>query len=92
LGDDRGRLVDIHTYTFDPAGRVVFGVEYPFDSLNGSGSVNGVPVKCITPEWMVKFHGGYQLDENDYHDVKLLCQKFGFPLPPEYEKFKLKEG
>lgn len=26
----------------------------------------------INPAWMVKFHTGYELDENDYHDVKLL--------------------
>lgn len=89
LGDDQGHLIDIHTYTFDSAGHLVYGVEYPFDSLNGTGSVAGHPVKCISPEWMVKFHTGYKLDENDYHDVKALCQHFCIEMPSEYEGFEL---
>ncbi len=88
LGDDQGHLVDIHSYTFDSGGNLVFGVAYPFDSLNGTGVVNGYPVKCISPEWMVKFHTGYRLDENDYHDVKLLCQRFGIEVPSEYAEFE----
>jgi lincosamide nucleotidyltransferase A/C/D/E len=88
LGDDQGHQIDIHTFVFDAAGRHVFGVAYPFDSLNGAGSVSGHPVKCISPEWMVKFHTGYKLDANDYHDVKALCQHFGIELPSEYAAFE----
>ncbi len=87
MGDDKGRLIDIHSYTFDEEGRVIFGVEYPFDSLKGTGSIASYPVKCITPEWMVKFHTGYKLDENDYHDAKLLCEKFGIEIPAEFAEF-----
>ncbi|MBE7433053.1 MAG: nucleotidyltransferase family protein [Anaerolineales bacterium] len=87
MGDDKGRLIDIHSYTFDEEGKVIFGVEYPFDSLKGTGSIAGYPVKCITPEWMVKFHTGYKLDENDYYDVKLLCEKFGIEIPAEFAEF-----
>ncbi len=87
LGDDRGHEIDIHSYTFDSAGNHVFGVKYPFDSLTGSGSIQGFPVKCISPEWMVKFHTGYKLDENDYHDVKVLCERFGLEIPPEVDEF-----
>ena len=87
LGDDQGRLFDIHSCTFDEAGNNIFGVEYPYDSLMGSGSINGYPVRCITPDWMVKFHVGYKLDENDYHDTRLLCERFGIDLPSEYEGF-----
>ena len=92
LGDDAGHLIDVHSFTFDSAGKIVFGVEYPYASLRGTGSIDGIPVKCITPEWMVKFHSGYQLDENDYHDVKLLCQHFRFELPAEYADFELKNA
>jgi lincosamide nucleotidyltransferase A/C/D/E len=92
LGDDRGRLIDIHSYTFDAAGNVVYGVEYPHDSLSGTGSINGYPVKCISPEWMVGFHTGYPLDENDYHDVKLLCQRFGIEMPSEYKGIATRES
>jgi lincosamide nucleotidyltransferase A/C/D/E len=89
LGDDSGHLFDVHSCTFDKAGNNVFGVKYPYDSLKGSGSINGLPVKCITPEWMVKFHSGYKLDENDYHDVKLLCNRFGIEIPKEYDEFAM---
>jgi lincosamide nucleotidyltransferase A/C/D/E len=40
---------------------------------------------------MVKFHTGYTLDGNDYHDVKLLCQQFGIEMPEEYAEFVLKD-
>ena len=88
LGDAHGRQVDIHSHTFDEQGNLVFGVAYPFDSLNGSGSILGHPVRCITPEWLVKFHTGYKLDENDYRDVRALCDHFGLPLPAEYLGFE----
>src|SRR6266566_878284 len=87
MGDDKGHEVDFHSYTFDAHGKLVFGVEYPFDSLTGTGSIQGYPVKCITAEWMVKFHSGYELDENDYRDVSALCERFGIALPAEYERF-----
>lgn len=88
LGDDQRRLIDIHTYIFDAEGRCIYGCAYPYDSLLGRGSINGHPVTCITPEWMVKFHTGYLLDEDDYHDVKSLCQRFGLALPAEYDRFE----
>jgi lincosamide nucleotidyltransferase A/C/D/E len=88
LGDDMGHQVDVHSYTFDSTGNHVYGVEYPAESLTGTGSVNGYPVRCISPEWMVKFHTGYELDENDYRDVRALCQRFGIEMPSEYGKFE----
>ena len=87
MGDEQGHEVDFHSYTFDAHGKLVFGVEYPFDSLTGTGSIQGYPVKCITAEWMVKFHTGYELDENDFRDVSALCKRFGIALPAEYERF-----
>jgi lincosamide nucleotidyltransferase A/C/D/E len=91
LGDDDGHLIDIHSFTFDKDGNNLFGVKYPYDSLKGTGSISAFPVKCITPEWMVKFHSGYKLDVNDYHDVKNLCRQYGFELPAEYADFALKD-
>jgi len=37
---------------------------------------------------MVEFHTRYDVDENDYRDVKALCQRFGIALPEVYEKFE----
>ena len=87
LGDDRGHAVDIHTYSIDGQGNNVYGLDYLLKMLTGHGIIAGHPVKCIPPDWMVKFHSGYELDENDYHDVSLLCDLFGFPLPEEYIRF-----
>ncbi len=83
LGDENGHLIDIHSFTFDEHGEILFGVPYPFNSLNGSGLIGEYPVRCITPEWMVKFHTGYELDENDCQDVRLLCQQFNIAIPDE---------
>jgi lincosamide nucleotidyltransferase A/C/D/E len=99
MGDDRGHHIDIHSYTFvgvaspteNRSGNNVYGIAYPFESLTGTGLINGHPVKCISPEWMVKFHCGYEFDENDYRDVKALCQHFEIEMPLEYVKFETLE-
>jgi hypothetical protein len=38
LGDASGREVDIHSYTFDSRGNLVYGIAYPPDSLTGTGT------------------------------------------------------
>ena len=91
LGDEQGRQIDIHSYTFDSEGNNVYGVAYPLDSLTGEGAIDGQPVKCISPEWLVKFHTGYKLDENDYQDVRALCQRFVIQKPAEYDELVRKE-
>jgi lincosamide nucleotidyltransferase A/C/D/E len=91
LGDDHGHLFDLHSCTFDEAGNNVFGVKYPFESWQGHGTIDGVQVRCITLEWMVKFHTGYPLDENDYCDVRHLCEKFDIAMPSEYDAFAMKD-
>jgi lincosamide nucleotidyltransferase A/C/D/E len=88
LGDEHGHLVDAHTYTFDADGNLTYGLAYPPESLHGTGSIAGTPVTCITPEWLLKFHSGYEVDEKDYHDVRLLCDRFGLRLPDEYQPFE----
>jgi lincosamide nucleotidyltransferase A/C/D/E len=87
LVDPQGREVDVHSYTLDDDGNHVHGVAYNGEHLTGRGFINGFPVRCISPEWLVKFHSGYQLDENDYRDVKALCDRFGIALPDEYRRF-----
>ena len=87
MGDEQGHEVDLHSYTFDDQGTNIFGVEYPLDSLNGTGTIQGYAVRCITVDWMVKFHSGYEFDEEDYRDVAALCERFGIALPAEYERF-----
>jgi len=91
LGDIEGHEVDVHSYTFDENGKNIFGVAYEPRHLTGTGTIDGYPVKCIPADVMVEFHSGYELDDNDYHDIKAICEQFNIPLPDEYKKFVEKE-
>lgn len=93
LGDEHGREIDVHVIVLNSQGDGIYGPpengeKYPSSSLTGSGLIEGRTVRCISPEWMVKFHSGYELQEKDFQDVWALCQKFGIDLPPEYTRFK----
>ena len=89
LADAAKRRLDVHSYTLDATGQNMSGVPYAAEHLTGTGIIAGRSVRCIDPEWLVKFHVGYNVDEKDYHDVRLLCERFGWPLPSEYSKFLL---
>jgi lincosamide nucleotidyltransferase A/C/D/E len=62
------------------------GMMYPAASLTGTGTIDRHVVRCISPEWMVKFHSGYALTEEDFSDVSALCETFGIALPDEYAR------
>jgi lincosamide nucleotidyltransferase A/C/D/E len=87
LVDTEGRELDVHSYTWDAAGNHVHGVAYRAEQLTGPGYIDGRPVRCISAEWLVKFHTGYELDENDFRDVSALCARFHISLPDEYAQF-----
>jgi len=91
LGDGKGREFDFHVIVFDDEGNGVCGpVEnnaiFPAGSLEGTGTIDGHPVRCITPEHMIQFHTGYELRDVDFHDVGALCDKFGLEPPEEYRR------
>lgn len=91
LGDDEGHMIDIHAIVFDEKNNGLYGppeksVMYAALSLTGNGIIDGHPVRCISAEYMVKFHAGYTLDENDRKDVTALCKRFNIPLPEEYRE------
>lgn len=85
LGDDNGNKVDVHSYTFDSEGKNIEGIEYPKESLTGTGTISGQSVKCITLEWVLKFHENYEPDEEDRKDIPALCSKFGVKPPKNYK-------
>ena len=91
LGDDSGHQIDVHSFVFDNAGNLVDGIKYPATSLTGMGTINGHAVRCISPEYVVKFHSGYELTENDCKDVSAVCKKFDLELPEEYRHRKKRE-
>jgi lincosamide nucleotidyltransferase A/C/D/E len=93
LGDENGREIDVHVIVLDDYGNGIYGPpekgeKYPAVSLTGTGNIDGLAVRCISPEWMVKFHSGYDLREKDFQDVSALCKRFGIQLPEVYEQFK----
>ena len=92
LGDGAENSIDVHSYTFDEQGNNIFGIEYLPEHFTGTGTINGFRVKCIAPEWSVKFHTGYELDENDFADVSALCERFDIVLPEEYKQFVNSDG
>ena len=53
--------------------------------FSGIGKIGDKIVICIDAENQVLFHLGYEYDENDMHDVKLLCERFNIPVPSEYK-------
>lgn len=89
LGDDHGHLVDVHAVVFDAEGNGLYGppdrgVMYPAGSLTGVGRVGGLTVRCVSAEYLVKFHTGYKLREVDYKDVSALCARFDIDYPAEF--------
>lgn len=92
LANNDGREIDFHTYRFNDKGNNVYGVAYEKNHLTGKASINGRDIKCIEPLVLIDFHTGYEPDENDFHDVKLLCEKYNQPLPRIYDKFEKKEA
>jgi lincosamide nucleotidyltransferase A/C/D/E len=81
-----GRIVDLHLIDFDDAGIAHYENDtYPEGGLDGKGEIGGVVVRCVSPEAQILFHQGYKHDDNDVHDVLLLCEMFGFAVPDEYK-------
>lgn len=59
---------------------------YPVGSLLGIGNINGHSVRCISSEYMVKFHTRYKLSESDFKNISALCEKFGIDFPETYNR------
>lgn len=93
LGDGNGREIDVHVIVLGDQGDGIYGLpekgeKYPAASLTGTGNIDGQAVRCVSAEWTVKFHSGYDLKDKDFRDVSALCNKFGIELPAEYERFE----
>jgi hypothetical protein len=64
LRDNQGDRIDLHSFELDTSGENTFGVAYRAEHLTGVGMIEGYQVRCVAPDWMVKFHTGYPLDKN----------------------------
>ena len=88
LRDGDGRQVDFHPLAFDGdgngwqrLGERTWGL-YPASDLDAEGRVGGRTVRCISAELQLRFHLGWEWDDRALHDVRLLADRFGLPLPP----------
>jgi lincosamide nucleotidyltransferase A/C/D/E len=78
------RVVDVHVFEYDGAGGNIYGIAYPSGSLAGRGVLDGVEVECVAAPWMLKFKTAYPPAEKDRLDVRALCERFAWPVPPGY--------
>ena len=84
--DAKDRIIDLHIFEYNEQGNLIFeGETYPASVFSGIGKIGDKVVKCIGAEEQVLFHLGYEHDENDVHDVRLLCERFNISVPNEYK-------
>jgi lincosamide nucleotidyltransferase A/C/D/E len=96
MTDRCGRQVDVHLVDFHavvtgPDGFLVYGpngLAYDVGAFGAAGWIGGRPVPCCRAGFQMRSHTGYELDDNDVHDVLLLHRQFGIPLPDEYSQFQ----
>lgn len=88
LRNPEGASLDVHSYELNPDGSNRLGVPYIAEQLGGTGQILGQKVRCVPPDWLVRFHTGYELDDDDWHDVRLLCETFELPVPGEFAPFQ----
>jgi lincosamide nucleotidyltransferase A/C/D/E len=92
LADELGRRIDFHPLVFDREGngmQIGAGAgggdaTYPAEGLTGVGAINGHRVACLKPELLLRHHTGYEPQDKDRHNVRLLCDEFGLPIPRAY--------
>ncbi len=90
MGNGDGKEVDFHVIVLDDEGNGLYGPPeagegmYPADALQGRGTVDGLPVRCISPEFQIRSHTGYEFDETNVKDVTALAHRFGLDIPQEY--------
>jgi lincosamide nucleotidyltransferase A/C/D/E len=90
LRDSQDHRIDLHPLVFDADGNGRQQLQdgswgdYPAEGLAGSGVIQGQLVRCLSPQLQLRFHLGYEPDDDDRHDVALLCQRFGLEVPEAY--------
>ena len=83
-----GHIVDLHLIEFkqgDTQSLYFEGEAYPLFVLDGTGTIGKTAVRCFTAQAQLLFHQGYEHNEKDIHDVRLLCRTFDLEIPEEYK-------
>lgn len=74
-------LIDRHGHGWQSLGDRAWGW-YDVAGLDGSGTVGGRPVRCVTAELQLRHRLGYPWRAVDEHDLGRLAERFDLPLPP----------
>jgi lincosamide nucleotidyltransferase A/C/D/E len=89
MADCDGLEVDVHAIVFDETGNGVYRMAngsdwiFPAAGFSGRGVIQGLSVRCLTPEVQVLCHAhGYVPAEKDLQDMERLQERFGVELPP----------
>lgn len=88
--DPRDRRVDVHTVVFDAEGGGLQRLEdgglwrSPPEGFSGRGRVGGREVACLSAAVQVLCHSGYEPDEMDRRDLRLLAESRDLTLPAPY--------
>jgi lincosamide nucleotidyltransferase A/C/D/E len=89
LWDGKNLELDVHVFALDDEGNGLYQEEAgtvwiaPADHICASGTLLGQQVRCFSPELELQCHSGYELDDDDFHDVAQLRAQFptAVPLP-----------
>lgn len=66
---------------------------FPAAGFSGHGVVQGIGVRCLSPETQVLCHAhGYAPTEKDVRDMELLRARFGVELPPHLRRDSAQGG
>lgn len=95
LAGNGGRRIDLHPIVIgeDGSGRQIGAgpnagdAIYPAEGLRGVGRVAGCAVACLTPDLLLRHHTGYETQAKDWHNVRLLCERFHLPVPKSYARW-----
>ncbi|MGI8688565.1 MAG: nucleotidyltransferase domain-containing protein [Thermomicrobiales bacterium] len=91
LRDTGDRRIDVHPVEFDSEGGGIqqqpdgSSFRYPPEGFTGTGTVAGQSVRCLSPDVQLLCHLAYEPDDDDRHDMRLLCERFDLALPAAYE-------
>lgn len=86
LGNDDGSEVDFHVINLDDRGNGVYGPAengdiYPADALDGTGTIAGYRVRCMSLAFQIENRTRSEPGDKDRHDIHALCKRFGVALP-----------
>jgi lincosamide nucleotidyltransferase A/C/D/E len=97
MGTPEGKNFDFHVLEKTADGDYLYGdsdnqATVTADSINGTGTIGGRPVRCPTPEFQIDSHTGYTLKETDIRDVTALRDKFELSLHPQQQEYLNQRG